>query len=106
MTPRPTSAVISPNSSRVSVILTTRLTDADKYASLSAQDTTPKLFVRMDGLDPASATQLILGASGIPEQSDETIRHAKQIADGLDYHPLAIVVACSLLKSNVYSLEV
>jgi tetratricopeptide (TPR) repeat protein len=59
----------------------------------------------MDGLDPASATKLILGASGIQEQSDETIQDAKQIADALDYHPLAITVACSLIKSNVYSIK-
>lgn len=94
-----------PNSARVSVVLTTRLSDADKYASLNRQDTPQKLFVRMDGLDPASATQLILGASSAQEQSDETIQHAAQIADALDYHPLAIVVAGSLIQSNVYSIK-
>ena len=59
----------------------------------------------MDGLDPASATQLILGASGIQEQNAETVQHAEQIADALDYHPLAMVVASSLLQSNVYSIK-
>ena len=94
-----------PNSSRVSVVLTTRLSDTDKYASLDTQDSKSKLFLRMDGLDPASATRLVLGASGTQEPSSETIRHAHQITDALDYHPLAIVAACSLLKSNVYSIK-
>jgi len=94
-----------PNSARVSVVLTTRLFDADKYASLNMQDTTTKLFVRMDGLDPASATQLIVKTSRTREQSGETIHHAQHIANALDYHPLAIVVACSLIKSNVYSIK-
>jgi tetratricopeptide (TPR) repeat protein len=94
-----------PNNARVSVVLTTRLSDADKYASLDTQNMAPKLFVRMDGLDPASAIQLILGASGTQERSDDTIRHAEHIADVLDYHPLAIIVACSLIKSNVYSVR-
>jgi len=94
-----------PNSARVSVVLTTRLSDADKYASLDTQDMTTKLFMRMDGLDPASAAQLILGASGTREQSDETIEYANQIADFLDYHALAMVVASSLIRNNAYSIK-
>ncbi|KAM0706245.1 hypothetical protein Q7P35_006794 [Cladosporium inversicolor] len=94
-----------PNSARDSAVLTTWLSDADKYASLDTQVMTPKLFVQMDGLDPASATQLILDASKIQEQGDETVQHAQRIADALDYHPLAIVVACSLIRSNVYSIS-
>jgi tetratricopeptide (TPR) repeat protein len=94
-----------PNSAQVSVVLTTRLSDADKYASLDRQEMSPKQFVRLYGLDPASATQLILRSSGAQKQSDDTIQHAAQIADALDYHPLAIVVASSLLQSNVYPIK-
>lgn len=93
-----------PNSAQVSVVLTTRLSDADKYASLDPHDTTQRLLLRMDGLDPASATQLILEASATQQQSDETVRHAERIADFLDYHPLAIIIASSLIQSNVYSI--
>ena len=94
-----------PTSARVSVVLTTRLSDADEYASLDTQDVKPKLFVRMNGLDPASATELILGASRTQEQGEDIVRHAKQIATALDYHPLAIVVATSLIKNNVRSIK-
>lgn len=64
-----------------------------------------RLYLRMDGLDPASAIRLILEASGIPSEDDVTVQQAEQIADALDYHPLAIVVASSLIQSTVYSLK-
>ncbi|GAB7335905.1 hypothetical protein MBLNU13_g08157t2 [Cladosporium sp. NU13] len=93
-----------PSNPSVSIVLTTRLSDAGKYASMDAQDMRQRLHLRMDGLDPASATQLILGASSVQSEDDETIQQANQIADALDYHPLAIVVAGSLIQNNIYSL--
>ena len=94
-----------PSNPQVSVLLTTRLSDAGKYASLDTQDTRQRLYLRMDGLDPASATRLILEASGISSEEGVTVQQAEQIADSLDYQPLAIVVASSLIHSTVYSLK-
>ena len=94
-----------PSNPQVSVLLTTRLSDAGKYASLDTQDTRQRLYLRMDGIDPASATRLILEASGVPSEDDVTVQQAKQIADALDYHPLAIVVASSLMQNSTYSLK-
>jgi len=94
-----------PNGSQVSVILTTRLSDARKYASADLRDTErKKLFFRLDGLDTDSAVDLILEASDIEERGPETIRQAIQIANALDFHPLALNAASSLIRSAVYSL--
>jgi len=94
-----------PNGSQVSVILTTRLSDARKYASADLRDTgRKKLFFRLDGLDTDSAVDLILEASDIEERGPETIRQATQIANALDFHPLALNAASSLIRSAVYSL--
>ncbi|KAK4500587.1 hypothetical protein PRZ48_008776 [Zasmidium cellare] len=94
-----------PNGSKVSVILTTRLSDAKKYASTDPRDARSKLFLQLQGLDRISAISLILDASDIGERSQHTNDRAEQIADALDYHPLAITVASSLIQSAVYSLE-
>jgi tetratricopeptide (TPR) repeat protein len=97
-----------PNGSQVSVVLTTRLSDARKYASShpDPQDVErKKLFLRLDGLDPGSAVDLVLEASDIEERSPEIIDQATQIVTALDFHPLALNAASSLIRSAVYSLE-
>jgi tetratricopeptide (TPR) repeat protein len=93
-----------PNSPQVSVVLTTRLSNASKYASPVPQNIGVKLYFQMDGLDPASAVKLILEASEVHDRSEDTLRQAEKIANALDYHPLAIVVASSLVQSTAYSL--
>ena len=89
-----------PNSRKVSVILTTRLTDARKYAS-SAQ-----LFLELKGLKSSSAVDLLLAVSGSgPQEYPQGDPHALDIVTKLDFHPLAINVAGSLIRSAVYSIE-
>jgi len=94
-----------PNGSKVSVILTTRLSDAKKYASADSRDTRSKLFLQLQGLDERSAVDLVLDASDIQERSQQTEYQARQIGIALQFHPLAIIVASSLIQSAVYSLE-
>jgi tetratricopeptide (TPR) repeat protein len=94
-----------PNGSKVSVILTTRLSDAKKYASADPQDAKSKLFLRLDGLDAKHAVHLLLDASDIQERSQQITDRASQIVAALDHHPLAITVASSLIRSAVYSLD-
>ncbi|KAM0710568.1 hypothetical protein Q7P35_002239 [Cladosporium inversicolor] len=94
-----------PNGSKVSVIMTTRLSDAKKYASIDPQDAKSRLFVQLKGLDAESAIDLVLDASEIEERGQQTSDRARQIATALDCHPLAITIASSLIRSAVYSLE-
>ena len=95
-----------PIGSQVSVALTTRLSDARKYASADPQDMgRKKLFFRLDGLDTESAVDLVLEASDIEERTPEIIDQATQIATALDFHPLALNAASSLIQSAVYSLQ-
>jgi tetratricopeptide (TPR) repeat protein len=94
-----------PNGSKVSVILTTRLSDAKKYASADPRDPQSKLFLKSDGLDAGSAVHLLLNASDIEERSQQITDRASQIVAALDHHPLAITVASSLIRSAVYSLD-
>jgi tetratricopeptide (TPR) repeat protein len=94
-----------PNSPRVSVVLTTRLSDARKYASYDPHDMSTSLFLRLDGLDADSATVLVLKASEVQEPDVKSTQQARNIADVLDHHPLALVVASSLIQSTTYSLE-
>jgi tetratricopeptide (TPR) repeat protein len=93
-----------PNASQVSVVLTTRLSDARKYASADPQDSGRKLFSRLDGLDPGPAVDLVLEASEIEERSPQITEQARQIVNALDRHPLALNAASSLIRSTVYSL--
>jgi tetratricopeptide (TPR) repeat protein len=89
----------------VSVILTTRLSDAGKYASLDPHDVSANLFLRLDGLDAEAAIDLILKASEVRERDVKSTQQARHIADVLDHHPLALVIASSLIQSTTYSLE-
>jgi hypothetical protein len=93
-----------PNGSQVSVVLTTRLSDARKYASADPQDSEKKLFLRLNGLDAESAVDYVLEASEIEERSPEIARQATRIVTALEFHPLALNTASSLIRSAVYSL--
>jgi tetratricopeptide (TPR) repeat protein len=93
-----------PNASQVSVVLTTRLSDARKYASADPQESGRKLFSRLDGLDPDPAVNLVLEASEIEERGPQITEQATNIATALDFHPLALNAASSLIQSGVYSL--
>jgi tetratricopeptide (TPR) repeat protein len=94
-----------PNGSKVSVIMTTRLSDAKKYASVDPQDAKSRLFVQLKGLDTESAVHLVLDASWIEERGQQITDRARKITASLDHHPLAITIASSLIRSAVYSLE-
>jgi tetratricopeptide (TPR) repeat protein len=94
-----------PSSPQVSVILITRLSDTRKYASPDLQHVSGKQFLPIDGLDPESAVALILEASEIQGRDTESIRQARHIANALDHHPLALVVASSLIQTSTYSLK-
>jgi len=94
-----------PNGSQVSVVMTTRLSDAKKYASADPQNTKNKLFLRLSGLDTESAVDLVLEASDVDERSPQITEQATKIVTALDFHPLAINIASSLIQSAVYSLK-
>jgi tetratricopeptide (TPR) repeat protein len=93
-----------PSSPQVSVILTTRLSDAGKYASPDLRNLNEKHFLRLTGLDGDSAVTLVLKASEVQNRDFESIHQARHIADVLDHHPLALVVASSLIQNTTYSL--
>jgi tetratricopeptide (TPR) repeat protein len=94
-----------PTGSQVSVVLTTRLSDARKYASAGPHGMgRKKLFLRLEGLDAESAVDLVLEASDVEERNPEIIDQATQIVAALDFHPLALNAASSLIRSAVYSL--
>jgi len=90
--------------SQVTVILTTRLSDARKWASPDPQDSQSKLFLQLTGLDPESAIDLVLEASET-QRNQETIREASRIATALDHHPLAVTVASSLIEARFTRLK-
>jgi tetratricopeptide (TPR) repeat protein len=94
-----------PNSLKVSVILTTRLSDAEKYASSDPYDVSANLSLQLDGLDAESAIEVFLKTSGVQGSDVRSSQQARHIAHALEYHPLALVIASSLVRSTTYSLE-
>jgi tetratricopeptide (TPR) repeat protein len=94
-----------PSSPQVSVIFTTRLSDAGKYATSDPDDVSTNMFLRLGGLDADSATDLILKASEVQERDVKSTQEARHIAEVLNHHPLALIVASSLIQSTTYSLE-
>ncbi|KAK1081925.1 hypothetical protein LTR33_004285 [Friedmanniomyces endolithicus] len=94
-----------PNGDQVTVLLTTRLSNARKYASADPQDAGKKLFLRLDGLDPDAAVNLLMEPSETQDRDHDSFADAGRIVKALDFHPLAITVAGSLIQSAVYSLK-
>ncbi|KAK0272969.1 hypothetical protein LTR35_012641 [Friedmanniomyces endolithicus] len=94
-----------PNGDQVTVVLTTRLSNARRYASADPQDIGKKLFLRLDGLEPDAAVDLLMELSETQDRDHDSIEDAGRIVKALDFHPLAITVAGSLIQSAVYSLQ-
>ncbi|KAK0258041.1 hypothetical protein LTS09_007234 [Friedmanniomyces endolithicus] len=94
-----------PNGDQVTVVLTTRLSNARKYASADPQDTKMRLFLRLDGLNPDAAVDLLMELSETQDRDHDSSKDAGRIVKALDFHPLAITVAGSLIQSAVYSLQ-
>ncbi|KAK5710585.1 hypothetical protein LTR15_012914 [Elasticomyces elasticus] len=92
-----------PDSEYTTVILTTRLSDARHYASRALQSKNSRNFVCMHGLDHDSAVNLMLDLSGT-EFTDLRANEASRIVKALDFNPLSIKVAGSLVESAVYTL--
>ncbi|KAK3617642.1 hypothetical protein LTR56_025154 [Elasticomyces elasticus] len=80
-----------PNGSQVTVILTTRLSDARRYPSPDPRDSTSKLITRMEGLDHDAAVDLLLEASEVQDRGQQTSKEARDLATALDRHPLTIL---------------
>lgn len=91
-----------PSAAKVCVILTTRLSNAKRYATGDPQDASSRLSFQLKGLDTASAVNLMLDASDTQERNQQLEHQAREIATALDFHPLAIIVASSLIRSAVY----
>ena len=64
-----------------------------------------KLFLELKGLDQASAVELILDAGEVYERDQQTDEQARKIAMVLDYHPLALTIASSLIRSAIFSIQ-
>ncbi|KAK0822833.1 hypothetical protein LTR73_008993 [Friedmanniomyces endolithicus] len=94
-----------PTGRQVSVLMTTRLSDGRKYASLDPRSKKDKLFVRMEGLDDEAAVDLLLEGSATEDSDAEGSRSQAGVLVGvLDYHPLAVIVAGFLIRDAIYSL--
>lgn len=80
------------------VIMTSRPDYGDDYGSTGSS--------HLEGLDAENAIAVLLKAAKAREPyTDSTKAVAKRIANELGYHPLALIVAGSLIKSGLYSLE-
>ncbi|KAK1051000.1 hypothetical protein LTR74_016904 [Friedmanniomyces endolithicus] len=68
---------------QVMEILTTRLSDARRYASPDPQDSKRKLFVRMEGLNHDAAANLLLEASEVQDRGEQTSKEARDLVTAL-----------------------
>ncbi|EGP84317.1 uncharacterized protein MYCGRDRAFT_95627 [Zymoseptoria tritici IPO323] len=80
-------------------------TDYSRYIPNGTQGQGRKLFHRLRGLDEESAVKLLLDASEVQEPGQDDHEQAKQIGFALEFHPLALTIASSLIRSRMYSLE-
>ncbi|TKA36175.1 hypothetical protein B0A54_12805 [Friedmanniomyces endolithicus] len=79
--------------------------DYNRYIPNGDQDAGKKLFLRLDGLDPDAAVNLLMEPSETQDRDHDSFADAGRIVKALDFHPLAITVAGSLIQSAVYSLK-
>ena len=93
-----------PNGAVVSIVMTTRLSDAKNYASAEPQDSGNRLHFQLGGLDRVTAVDLVLNLTD-RMRGPETEQQAARLSAALYSHPLAIIVASSLIRDGVYSLE-
>ncbi|KAK6442007.1 hypothetical protein LTR95_001747, partial [Oleoguttula sp. CCFEE 5521] len=63
-----------------------------------------KLFVRMEGLEREAAVDLLLEGSTSGKYDGRLRAEASKLVNVLDCHPLATIVASSLLRDAIYSL--
>jgi tetratricopeptide (TPR) repeat protein len=92
-----------PSGLHATVLMTTRLLDAKKYASLDTRRT-DEHFVHMKGLDEEASISLLLKVSSNSNDDEKLRSQASGIVSILDHHPLAIIVAGSLVWNAIYSL--
>lgn len=88
-----------PNGTKVTILMATRLSECRKHATVKAKD-----FVRLEGLTETEATDLIFDICQTEQRDTATENAAKQVASALDYHPLAITAASSLIEVGESSL--
>ena len=91
-----------PFASHIKVLLTGRPKALDRYASLDIEGNQDYQYI--DGLSKQSCKDLILILS-----KNETLRNTIHIADDLaallGYHPLAVHVACSFIRSQQWTIS-
>ncbi|KAK4891822.1 hypothetical protein LTR27_009674 [Elasticomyces elasticus] len=94
-----------PDNLLATVVLTTRLRAARKYASRHPQDSNnTDHFMHLDGLEPSSATSLLVKVAEISEDHGLN-RVVGKIVASLGFHPLAINVAGSAIHERIYSVQ-
>ncbi|KAK5697147.1 hypothetical protein LTR97_007282 [Elasticomyces elasticus] len=89
-----------PHNLLVTVVLTTRLVDASKYASSDPQDSSKEHVIHLDGLTPDSAASLLMMMSDPKRRRPGDDELARKIVKALGFHPLAINVAGSLIRDG------
>ncbi|KAK5688954.1 hypothetical protein LTS10_000934 [Elasticomyces elasticus] len=94
-----------PDNLLVTVLLTTRLRAARKFASHDPQDPSKEHFMHLDGLDPGSATDLLMKVSATAQNDGQINAVAGNIVASLGFHPLAINVAGSAIHESIFSFE-
>ncbi|KAK4951604.1 hypothetical protein LTR10_010581 [Elasticomyces elasticus] len=94
-----------PDNILVTVVLTTRLRAARKYASHDLQDPGKEHFMHLEGLEPSSATDLLMKVSATAQDDGQINAVAGNIVASLGFHPLAINVASSAIRENIFSIE-
>lgn len=92
-----------PSGQKMIVLMTTRLSDTKKYASSDARNKKDKHFIRMEGLEEEAAIDLLLERSSMKNDNEGSRSEATKIVSVLDRHPLAIIVAGSLIQDAIHS---
>lgn len=93
-----------PSGAQTIVLMTTRLSDARKYATSNVQNKKDKHFERMEGLEEEAAVDLLLERSATDDDAGGSRSEAAKVVNILDRHPLAIIVAGSLVRGRIFSL--
>ncbi|KAK0806639.1 hypothetical protein LTR75_002527 [Friedmanniomyces endolithicus] len=74
-----------PNGDQVTVVLTTRLSNAKKYASPDPQDVGKKLFLRLGGLDHDAAVDLLMELSETQDRDHDSFEKGKDFYSLQEY---------------------
>jgi tetratricopeptide (TPR) repeat protein len=92
-----------PSGPHVDVIMTTRVTTSQYSYASQRPSTEPPDYLHLAGLDRESAVALLLNKSN-KSREDKHALEAYRLAALLEYHPLALTVAGSLIRSGIYSI--